>query len=145
LEKNVMPAQTVTLTLPEPLYERAKETAHAVDRSLEQVLTQSIALSLPALETDLSPDVRSELAGLPLLSDDDLWAIARSIMDESKQIHLEDLAGAQKHRSLTPAEQSDLTSLMDEAERTMLRKSEAYRLLARRGHAVFSPPESSAD
>ena len=140
-----MPAQTVTLTLPEPLYERAKETAQAVDRSLEQVLTQSIALSLPALETDLPPDVRSELVALPLLSDDELWAVARSRMDESKQAHLEDLAEAQKHRLLTPAEQSDLTRLMDEAERMMLRKSEAYRLLARRGHAVFSPPESSAD
>ena len=139
-----MPVQTVTLTLSEPLYERAKETAQAVDRSLEQVLTQSIALSLPALETDLPPDVRSELVALPLLSDDELWAVARSRMDESKQAHLEDLAEAHKHRLLTPAEQSDLIRLMDEAERMMLRKSEAYRLLARRGHAVFSPPESSA-
>ena len=140
-----MPAQTVTLTLPEPLYERAKEAARAVDRSLEQVLTQSIALSLPALETDLPPDVRSELVALPLLSDDELWAIARSTMGERQQAHLEDLAEAQKHRSLTPAEQSDLAQLMDEAERMMLRKAEAYRLLARRGHTVFSPPVPSTN
>ena len=66
-----MPAQTVTLTLPETLYERAKETAQAIDRSLEQVLTQSIALSLPALETDLPPNIRSELVALSLLNDDE--------------------------------------------------------------------------
>ncbi len=136
-----MSAQTVTLTLPETLYERAKETAQAIDRSLEQVLTQSIALSLPALETDLPPDIRSELAALSLLSDDELWAIARSTMDERQQDRLQDLAEAQKHRSLTLAEQSDLAQLMDNAERVMLRKAETYRLLARRGYAVFSPPE----
>ena len=134
-----MPAQTVTLTLPEPLYERAKETAHAADRSLEQVLNQSIALSLPALETDLPPDIRSELVSLPLLSDDELWAFAHSTMDERQQDRLQELAEVQKHRSLTSAEQSDLAQLMDNAERVMLHKAEAYRLLARRGYEVFSP------
>ncbi len=137
-----MPAQTVTLTLPETLYERAKETAQAIDRSLEQVLTQSIALSLPALETDLPPDMRSELTALSLFSDDELRTIARSTMDERQQERLQDLAEAQKHRSLTPAEQSDLAQLMDKAERVMLRKAEAYRLLARRGYAVFAPSVS---
>lgn len=141
-----MSVQTVTLTLPKALYERAKETARAVDRSLEQVLTQSIALSLPALEADLSPAIRSELVALPLLSDAELWAIARSTMDECRQACLQNLAETQKHRSLTPAEQSDLAQLVDEAERVMLRKAEAYRLLARRGYAVFSSSEeSSAD
>jgi len=50
-------------------------------------------------------------------------------MDEWKQARLKDLAEAQKHRSLTPAEQSDLTQLMGKAERVMLRKAEAYRQL----------------
>ncbi len=140
-----MPARTVTLTLPEAIYERAKETAQVVDRSLEQVLTQSIALSLPALETDLPPAVRSELAALSLLGDDDLWAVARSTMDERQQARLQTLAEAKKRRPLTPSEQSELVLLMDEAERVMLRKAEAYRLLARRGYDVFSPPEPSTN
>ena len=139
-----MPAQTITLTLPKALYERAKETSKAVNRSLEQVLAQSIALSLPTLETDLPAAVRSELVALPLLSDAELWAIARSTMDERRQACLQDLAKTQKHRPLTMVEQSDLAQLMDEAERVMLCKAEAYRLLARRGYTVFSPSESSA-
>ena len=61
LEKQTMTAQTVTLTLPQTLYERARETAQAIDRPVEQVLTQSIAISLPILETDLPPDVRADL------------------------------------------------------------------------------------
>ena len=84
---------------------------------------------------------RSELAALSLLSDDELWAIARSTMDERQQDRLQDLAEAQKHRSLTLAEQSGLAQLMDKAERVMLRKAETYRLLARRGYAIFSPAE----
>jgi hypothetical protein len=80
-----------------------------------------------------------------LLSDAELWAIARSTMDERQQARLQELAETQKHRPLTPAEQSDLEQLMSEAERVMLRKAEAYRLLARRGYAVFSPAESPAN
>jgi len=140
-----MPTQTIALTLPEPLYERVKETAEVVGRSLEQVLTQSIALSLPPLETDLPLALRSEMASLSLLGDGELWAIARDMMDEQQQTALQVLAEAQKHRSLTPSEQSELTQLMDRAERVMLRKAEAYRLLARRGYTVFSPPEAPAD
>ena len=66
-------------------------------------------------------------------------------MDQDQQTLLRDLAEAQKHRSLTSDEQSDLDKLMNKAERVMLRKAEAYRLLARRGYTVFSPPNSSTD
>ena len=136
-----MTAQTVTLTLPRTLYERAKETAQAIDRPVEQVLAQSIAISLPILEADLPSDVRADLVALPLVGDDELWSIARGTMDEGQQNHLRDLAEAQKHRPLTSDEQSDLDELMNQAERVMLRKAEAYRLLARRGYTVFSSPE----
>jgi len=111
---------------------------------MEQVLTQSIALSLPALESDLSAAVRSELAALPLLSDAKLWALARSAMDRRKQARLQTLAETQKHRLLTLVEQAELDQLMDEAELVMLRKAEAYHLLARRGHIIFSESEAPA-
>ena len=140
-----MTARTVTLTLPQTLYERARETAQAIDRPVEQVLIQSIAISLPILETDLPPDVLADLGALPLTSDDELWSIARSKMDNDQQTLLQDLAEAQKHRSLTSNEQADLDKLMNQAERVMLRKAEAYHLLARRGYTVFSPPNSSTD
>jgi hypothetical protein len=43
------------------------------------------------------------------------------------------------------AEQAMLANLMDEAQRLMLRKAEAYRLLARRGHIVFPSDEILSD
>ena len=59
------------------------------------------------------------------------------MMDESRQTQLENLAELKKHRQLTEIEQSTLDHFMDEANLVMLRKAEAYRLPAGRGHVVF--------
>jgi hypothetical protein len=139
-----MSVHPVTLSLPEALYQRAREAAQVSNRPLEQVLTQSIALSLPALESDLSAATRSEVAALPLLSDARLWTIARGEMDKRKQARLQTLAETQKHRPLELVEKAELGQLMAEAELVMLRKAEAYQLLARRGHSVFSDAEAPA-
>ena len=133
-----MADRTVTLTLPDALYERLKETAAAASLSMEEVLTQSIVRSLPTLEDDLPADIRSELTTLTLMDDEALWAIAGQAMNEPHQHQLETLAEAQQCRSLTTPEQQTLARLMSTAHATMLRKAEAYRLLAQRGHIVFA-------
>lgn len=138
-----MSAQTVTLTLPRAVYERAKETAQSVNRPLEEVLVQSIVLALPPIEEDIPSSLRMELSALSLLGDKTLQAIAHSTMDSEQQSQLEALAEAQKHRSLTPDEQETLANLMSEAERVMLRKAEAYHLLAKRGYEVFPTSDTS--
>jgi len=127
-------SRTITITLPEGLYQRIWETAEATSLSLEEVLTQSVVLSLPELEPDLPADIRSKLAALSLLSDEELWKMANSTMDEEKQTQLETLAELQKQRPLAETEQAVLSQLMAEAQWTMLGKAETYRLLARRGH-----------
>lgn len=139
-----MAGRTITVNLPEALYERVRETAEASSLSLEETLTQFIAVSFP-IEDDLSPDIRSELAAWPLLSDAKLWEIANSAMNEAQETHLETLAELSKRRPLTEVEQSILSQLMEEARRIMLRKAEAYRVLARRGHPVFAPSGSLPD
>jgi len=138
-----MSGRTITVTLPEVLYERVKITAEASARSVEEVCTQSIALSLPELEGDLPLEIRLELAALPLLSDAELENIAHGLMNEENQARLEMLAEVQKQRPLTTAEEPMLAQLLEEAQLLMLRKAEAYRLLARRGHAVFSSASTS--
>jgi hypothetical protein len=138
-----MSARTITVTLPEVLYERVKSTADASARSVEEVCTQSIALSLPELEDDLPSDIRSELAALPLLSDVELETLAHSRMGDEAQNQLETLAEVQKHRALSAAEETTLNQLLAEGQRLMLRKAEAYRLLARRGHALLTAASSS--
>jgi len=139
-----MSARTITVTLPEVLYERVKSTADASARSVEEVCAQSIALSLPELEDDLPSEIRSELAALPLLSDVELETIAHSSMSDDAQNQLEMLADVQKHRPLSAAEETTLNQLLAEAQRLMLRKAEAYHLLARRGHALLASAGPSA-
>jgi predicted DNA-binding protein len=138
-EYKQMSGRTIAVTLPEVLYERVKITAEASARSVEDVRAHSIALSLPELEGALPPPVRLALAALSLQSDAKLQNIAHSRMNEEQRERLEALAEVQKQRALTVAEESTLTHFMEEAEHLMLRKAEAYRLLARRGHTVFSP------
>ena len=58
-------------------------------------------------------------------------------LKNSMQIRLEKLAKLQKYRTLTENEQSELDSLMDEAQQIMLCKAEARRILAQRGHIIF--------
>lgn len=140
-----MPHRMVTVVLPDALYERARETAAMASISLEQALTQFIALSLPMLEDDLPAEMRSELAALPLQSDAELWQIANGMMSEEQQDQLEALAEQKKSSPLTEAEQTALEQLMEQAQHLMLRKAEAYRLLARRGYKVFPTSGTLSD
>jgi hypothetical protein len=139
-----MSGRTITVTLPDVLYERVKSTAEASALSVEDVCTQSIALSLPELEDDLPSEIRSELAALPLLSDAELETIAHGGLNDEAQDQLEMLAEVQKHRPLSVAEDTTLNQLLAEAHRCMLRKAEAHRLLARRGHALLASVGTSA-
>lgn len=122
---------------PDVLYLRIQEAAKATAMTQEEVLAQSIALTLPELESDLPDEVRLEFRALSLASDTKLWEVARSQMDGNRQQQLEQLATLQKERMLSNSEQTSLARLLKEAELLMLRKAEAFALLARRGYKVF--------
>jgi len=140
-----MADQTISITLSDGLYERVKATAAAAALSVEEVLMQSVALSLPTLEDDLPPETRKNLAALSLFSDSELWRMAESMADDDLQQQIETLAERQKQHALTTAEHSRLTKLMSRAQLFMLRKAEAYRLLARRGYTLFSTASQTSN
>jgi len=137
-----MADHSVLITLPESLYERVRMSAEASARPVEDILSQFIATSYPALEDDLPPEMRSEFAGWLLLSDANLWEIAQSRFDEPKQALLEELVELQKQRSLVDTEQRELDQLLQESQELMLRKAEAQRLLAQRGIRVYPKANS---
>ncbi len=133
-----MSRQTVSVELPEDLYERLCETASAAARSVQDVVMASIAISLPPLERDLPPEVRSELGPMALLSAEELREISCTSLDQVRQMRLETLAQLQKTQTLSGAEQAELDELVEQAQRVMLRRAEARRLLALRGHTISS-------
>ena len=132
-----MNEQTIAVTLPNSIYDRIKATAQATALTSEEVIKQSVALLLPAFESNIQTDFRLKLTELPLLNDIQLWKTANSVMNSSKQIRLEELAELQKMQSLTESEQSELENLMNEAQQVMLCKAEARRILTQRGHIIF--------
>lgn len=132
-----MNEQTITVTLPDSVYERIKATAQVNSLTSEEVIKQSVILLLPAFESDIPSNHRLSLTKLPLLNDIQLWKIANSVMNHTQQLRLEDLAELQKNKLLSEDEQSELEELMNEAQQIMLCKAEAKRILAQRGHTIF--------
>ena len=139
-----MPSQTVSVTLPEPLYQRVCETAKALTRSVQDVLAESIALSLPPLEADLPADVRADLGPLALSSVQELHEIAQGPLAEHRQARLEVLAEQQKKQPLSNVENSELDELVGQAQRIMLRRAEARHQLLLCGHELMTKPVSSS-
>ena len=137
-----MENRTVNVTLSEPMYERVRASADALDRPIEEVLSQFIATAYPVLEDDLPLEMRTEFAGWLLFSDDQLWGLAKSRLDEAKQIDLEKLLEQQRHSSLNAVEQKRLNQLVKESQELVLYKAEAQRLLAQRGISVY--PKSNS-
>jgi len=127
-----MSVQSVTLHLSEAIMRRARQAATALQRPLEEVLTATLAATLPDVE-DAPPDMQAELARMTWLSDSELWIVARSAMPKEQQEQLRHLAELQTQRGLTLEEQEALETLRQEYGRTTLRKARAYALLSLRG------------
>jgi hypothetical protein len=72
-----MPYQTILIQLPENLYQRLQQVAHATHHSLEEVVLQTIRGNLPPSLGDLSPELRGVVADLQHMSDETLWSVAK--------------------------------------------------------------------
>ncbi len=134
-----MGVYTLTITLPEHMYERLQAQARTTSRSVDEVIVQALARTLPPpVEDDLPPAPKEELEAMAHLSDEALWHIAQSTMNPDK-VALYDLLLERHHAgTLTPEGREWLTRLREEAEALMLRKAHAYALLQSRGHTL--PP-----
>ncbi|KAB2893781.1 MAG: hypothetical protein F9K28_07475 [Bacteroidetes bacterium] len=128
-----MTLQTITLKVPEHIYERAQQVAETTDQPLEAVFLHELETAfLPQLPTD----EEAELASLKNLSDDALWTIAREQMTAPLQARMQKLMDKNSRGTITPDEYKELEDLVDRGQRLMLRKSEAAALLTERGYKV---------
>lgn len=124
-----------TLSIPEDLYTRIMQIARETSRPVDQVILDSLrqlAAGLPLLP----PDEEAELDALKGLSDDALWTIAREQMPEADQRQMQFLMDQHSQGTISPAEKTELTRLVERGQRLLLRKSEAAALLTQRGHRV---------
>lgn len=130
-----MPTETVTLQIPEILYQRLFNTARATQRPLEEVILHALRVGSPPAWDDVPEEFQADLAALDKLDDNSLWQIVRSRKTaadmERYNILLESNSG-----KLTEAEGLELMALRREADLFMLCKAQAAVLLRWRGHSV---------
>jgi hypothetical protein len=140
LRNILMTEHDVVLKLPDPLYQRVREMAEASNRTVELLLLESIDSRFRQLVFE--GDLEAMLAGLAVYSDAQLWAVVQSRLEPERSARLHELADQSKQGDLPEAEQRELDLLLDLADRQMLMRSEALRLLNERGHdvaAYFKP------
>lgn len=130
--------ETVTIELPESVYQSARRLAEATGMSLDAVLQASIARTVPPLD-DVPADQAADLAALALLDDGALWRAARATMPPNEQTEMHELLDSQGVGDLDSAGKGRLDELLAEYGLLTVRKAHAYMLLARRGYRV--PPQ----
>jgi hypothetical protein len=84
----------------------------------------------------LPPELEGELEALDRLSDDVLWAVARSRMIAPKQRRWRRLLERNQRGVLTEPERRELDRLNADGDRLTLCKAHAYLLLKERGYPI---------
>ncbi len=133
-----MSTNTVIVTIPERLYRRLQAVAKHTNRAISDVLIDSAETLLPIenADTALPAEVVDELAAMRLFSDEALWQATEPTLSPEQQARLSELTKLQGERTLTPAEQNELTKLLAEYDRSVLHRAQALALLSVRGHTL---------
>lgn len=127
---------TVTLQIPDLIYQRLVNTANATGRSLEEVMLHALKVGSPP-DWDTVPDeFKADLAALDRLEDEALWKIASARKSPEEMARYDELLERNQNGGLLQAEQLELMELRSACDRFMLRKAQAAALLHWRGHHV---------
>ncbi len=134
-----MSTRTLTLTIPNTLYNHFEVQAQAIQRTVDDYVLETLfRQSPPPVEDDLPIKLQVELQAMEGLSDEALWAIAGSTMNEDKIALYDVLLERNQSGDLTVEGEELLASLREEADFLMVRKSQAFVLLQSRGHQLPS-------
>ena len=126
-----MDSQSVTITLPEPLYARLARRAEKSRRTVEDELAYAVA-ALPDEADELPRDLADSIAALQLLDDAELWRAVRQSLSAEKASAIEDLHAKRQREGLCASEGETLAALMQE-----------YRSIREPCLSVLGPPHCS--
>jgi hypothetical protein len=117
----------VMVNLPDHIYQRARRLSELSGLDVEDIIAQRLDLLLPPL--------RSEKDARPVesLPDNEVVAVAESMMDESLSTRMSTLLQKNGAGTLTDAERGELTMLFEIFEVGQLRKGEAAVEAKKRG------------
>jgi len=127
--------QTITLTLPDRLYQPVQRIARATHQPMETVLLTALQSSLPTLD-GLPPDLAQELIELETWDNATLRQVLLETVPSDQQRALDELLQRNQAGELSPLEQEQLAALQRAADLVMLRKARAAVLLRFRGQRI---------
>lgn len=127
---------TVTLQIPDLIYQRLVNTANATGRSIEEVMLHALKVGSPPDWDNVPDEFKTELAALDRLEDEALWKIATARKTSAEMARYNELLDRNQNGDLTEAEQLELGELRSQADRFMLRRAQAAALLHWRGYRV---------
>ena len=119
----------------EPLYRRLQGAAVAARQSIGEVIASAVTVALPPFP-DLPEALANELTEMIWLSDDGLWQATTPTFSKAQQERLATLNDLSDERVLTVAEQAEQAELLAAYDRSVLRRAQAFVILARRGHRI---------
>jgi hypothetical protein len=131
-----MPTETITLQIPEIIYQRLVNTAHATQRPLEEVIIHSLQVGSPPAWDDVPEEFQAEIAALDKLDDHTLWQIFHSHKTAVDMEEYNTLLEKNSSGTITESERLNLISLRYQADLFMLRKAQAAVLLRWRGYSL---------
>ncbi len=130
-----MTTRMVPVMIPEPLYRRLERTSAKIRRPVNDVVASTLAALLPP-SPDLSDALADELSGMMWFSDEKLYAATQPTFTPAMQARLSTLNEISDERPLTPSEEKEQMRLLAQYERSILRRAQAYAILAQRGHPI---------
>lgn len=130
-----MAHQTLTLNIPDDLYERIKQRSAITRRSVEEELL--ILAGTALIEEEIPADIQEAVEALSQLNDEALWQTARSSkLTPEQSEEIEDLHFKRQRKGLTATEKDRLADLMHQYDKALLVRAHAVGLLHDRGHDV---------
>lgn len=130
-----MSEQTITLNLPETVYQQIQRAAGKANRPIKEVLVEAVSAVAPVMEMPPSR-LRSALAQMAYLNDAALWQAARATLPAQQRERLEALHDEQQREGLTADQRSEERSLVALYRETILVRAQAAVLLKQRGYDV---------
>jgi hypothetical protein len=135
-----MSVQSVTLSLPETVYQQIQRAAVKTKRRVDEIMAEAVAAVAPV--ADSAPqNLRSVLAQMAYLNDAALWQAARATMTVEQRERLQYLHDKQQREKLTTEEQAEEQALVSLYHETLLIRAQAAVILKMRGYNIADPDQ----
>lgn len=101
-------AATVTLQIPDPIYQRLVNTANATGRSIKGVMLYALKVDTPPDWDNVPDEFKADLAALDRLEDEALWKIATARKTAEDMARHDELLDRNQNGTLSQTEQLEL-------------------------------------